>query len=208
MWKAPGCLIWFTGLSGAGKTTLANGLYKLLFASGYEVEILDGDFARTSFSRGLGFSLEDRIENLRRIAFVANLLAKHGVIVLVAAIAPYKAIRDEIRRGAQRYVEVYVNAPLAVCEQRDPKGLYHRARAGELAGFTGIGDPYEPPEAPEIECRTASQTIEESVNEILQNLLRFLPEISGLLVGSNSPGEARAVADQREKQRSRGVAIR
>lgn len=124
-------------------------------------------------TKGLGFSKEDRDENIRRIGFVAQLLTRHGVIVIVSAISPYREIRDEVRHKIGRFVEVYVNAPLAVCEQRDVKGLYKRARAGEIRNFTGIDNPYEPPLNPEVECRTDLETIEESAAKVLQKLAKF-----------------------------------
>jgi len=166
----PGHIVWFTGLSGAGKSTLAEAVLERLTAAGVAVELLDGDAIRTHLSRGLGFSAEDRAENVRRIAFIANLLARHGVVVLVPVIAPYQSIRDEVRRISPAYLEVYVNAPLAVCEQRDPKGLYRRARAGELAHFTGLDDPYEPPEFPDLECRTDREGVDECVFAIIEKL--------------------------------------
>ena len=143
------------------------------------MELLDGDVMRNHLGRGLGFSKEDRIENVRRIAFVANLLAGHGVIVLVPVIAPYRSLREEVRRMSRAYFEVYVNAPLQTCEERDPKGLYRRARAGELSNFTGIDDPYEPPQAPDLECRTDLYGVEECVGRIFQGLALALnrPEL-------------------------------
>ncbi|MDP2996221.1 MAG: adenylyl-sulfate kinase [Bryobacterales bacterium] len=161
-----GLTVWFTGLSGAGKTTLSQALERRLAAGGYPVESLDGDVVRQRLSKGLGFSKADRDENIRRIGFVAELLTRHGVVVLVSAISPYREIRDEVRRQIGRFVEVYVNAPLEICEQRDQKGLYKRARAGELRGFTGIDDPYEPPLNPEVECHTDLETVERSAAKV------------------------------------------
>jgi adenylylsulfate kinase len=167
-----GVIVWFTGLSGAGKSTIAGRVLEGLVARGIKAELLDGDVMRQRISRGLGFGREDRDENIRRIAFVADLLARNGVVVLVSAVSPYRAIRDEVRRGASvPFVEVYVSAPLEVCEQRDPKGLYRKARAGELRQFTGIDDPYEPPMAPEIVCPTHEQTLEASADSVLGVLL-------------------------------------
>lgn len=168
-----GLTLWFTGLPGAGKTTLAQYVQKRLQGAGYGVELLDGDVVRQHLTKGLGFSKEDRDENIRRIGFVAQLLTRHGVIVIVSAISPYREIRDEVRHNIGRFVEVYVNAPLAVCEQRDVKGLYKRARAGEIRNFTGIDDPYEPPLNPEVECRTDLETVEESAAKVLQKLAEF-----------------------------------
>jgi adenylyl-sulfate kinase len=166
----PGHIVWFTGLSGAGKSTLAEAVLERLAGAGHPVELLDGDAIRTHLSRGLGFTAEDRAENVRRIAFIANLLARHGVVVLVPVIAPYRSIREEVRRISPTYLEVYVNAPLAVCEQRDPKGLYRRARAGQLAHFTGVDDPYEAPEFPDLECRTDRESVQECVTAIIEKL--------------------------------------
>ena len=168
-----GMIVWFTGLSGSGKSTLAQAVFKR-FDGRRSVEMLDGDIVRTHLSKGLGFTPEDRAENIRRIAFVANLLARHGVIVLVPVIAPYRSMRAEVRRMAHRYFEVYVNAPLDVCEGRDPKGLYKRARAGEIAHFTGIDDPYETPESPELECRTDIDGVETCAERIVRQLAAIL----------------------------------
>ena len=176
-----GVTVWFTGLSGAGKTTLARAVYDELKKRSYRVEILDGDVVRQYLTKGLGFSKEDRDENIRRIGFVAHLLTRNGVIVLVSAISPYRATREEVRARIGDFVEVYVNAPLEVCEQRDVKGLYKKARAGEIKNFTGIDDPYEPPLNPEVECRTDSERVEESVAKVLGKLeeLGFLQSIVG-----------------------------
>ncbi len=177
-----GVTIWFTGLSGAGKTTISREVEARLRAQGYKVEVLDGDVVRTHLTKGLGYSKEDRDENIRRIGFVAHLLTRNGVIVIVSAISPYRAIRDEIRAKIGNFVEVYVNAPLEVCEARDVKGLYKKARAGEIKMFTGIDDPYEPPLNPEIECRTDIETLEESVEKVLRGLEKLgyisLPVVS------------------------------
>jgi bifunctional enzyme CysN/CysC len=162
-----GLTVWFTGLSSAGKTTLSRAVYERLWAAGLKVESLDGDEVRRHLSKGLGFSREDRDENIRRIGFVAELLTRHGVVVLVSAISPYRATRDEVRARIGQFVEVYVNAPLDVCEARDVKGLYHRARRGQLPGFTGIDDAYEPPERAEVECHTDQETLAESVEKVL-----------------------------------------
>ena len=147
-----GAVIWFTGLSGSGKTTIAHVVEEKLLDAGVPVEILDGDVVRENLSKGLGFSEEDRNTNIRRIAFVAHLLQRNGAFVITAAISPYKAIRDEARAMIKDFVEVYADAPLEVCEERDTKGLYAKARAGEIKGFTGIDDPYEAPENAEVVC--------------------------------------------------------
>lgn len=167
--------MWFTGLSAAGKTTLSKAVCERLRANGYKVELLDGDAVRRHLCKDLGFSKPDRDENIRRIGFVAELLSRNGVIALVAAISPYREVRDEQRRRIRAFVEVYVNAPLEVCEQRDQKGLYKKARAGQLPGFTGIDDPYEPPLNPEVECRTDRETVAESIEKVLRCLETRLP---------------------------------
>lgn len=173
-----GVTIWFTGLSGAGKTTITQALAKTLQDKECKLEVLDGDIVRQNLTKGLGFSKEDRDENIRRIGFVSHLLTRNGVIVLVSAISPYRAIREEVRQKVGDFLEVYVNAPLAICEGRDVKGLYKRARAGEILGFTGIDDPYEPPLNPEVECRTDQEELSESVAKVLQKLeeLGYFPK--------------------------------
>jgi adenylylsulfate kinase len=165
-----GVTLWFTGLSGAGKTTITQALEKKLREGGYGIEVLDGDVVRTNLTKGLGFSKADRDENIRRIGFVSHLLTRHGVIVLVSAISPYRDIREEVRQKIGDFVEIFVNAPLAVCEGRDVKGLYQKARQGEIKGFTGIDDPYEEPLNPEVECRTDLESLEESVAKVWAKL--------------------------------------
>jgi adenylylsulfate kinase len=165
-----GVTVWFTGLSGAGKTTITQAIEKELRDRGCKLEILDGDIVRENLTKGLTFSKEDRDTNIRRIGFVAHLLTRNGVIVLVSAISPYRAIREEVREMVGDFVEVFVNAPLNVCEDRDVKGLYKRARAGEIKQFTGIDDPYEPPTNPEVECRTDLEELPESVAKVLGKL--------------------------------------
>ncbi len=166
-----GVVIWFTGLSGSGKTTIAHILEDKLLAAGIPVETLDGDVVRENLSKGLGFSKEDRDTNIRRIAFVAHLLQRNGVFVITAAISPYAAIREEARAMIKDFVEVYAEAPLEVCEERDLKGLYAKARAGEIKGFTGIDDPYEPPSGAEVVCATDKQTPEESAQQVIDKLI-------------------------------------
>lgn len=162
-----GLVIWFTGLSSAGKTTLGTGLMERLRAAGHAVELLDGDAFRSEYSSDLGFSKSDRDENVRRIGLRAAELAAQGTTVIVCAVSPYRAARDAVRRKISRFVEVYVNSPLAVCESRDAKGLYRRARAGQLPAFTGIDDPYEPPLDPDAECRTSIESVEECIEKVL-----------------------------------------
>lgn len=165
-----GLVLWLTGLSGAGKTTLAKGIEREIKERGCLVEVLDGDVVRTNLSKGLGFSREDRNINIRRIGFVANLLSRNGVIAIVAAISPYRDARDELRNTTENFLEVYLNAPLDVCEERDTKGLYAMARAGEIRAFTGIDDPYEEPLNPNIVCHTAQETVEESIAKVVKEL--------------------------------------
>jgi adenylylsulfate kinase len=163
-----GMTVWFTGLSGAGKSTIAQKVAEELRIQRYKVEILDGDVVRQSLTKGLGFSKEDRDENIRRIGFVAEMLTRHGIIVLVPVISPYRAVREEIRQKIDSFVEVYVDTKLSTCEQRDVKGLYQKARAGEIKGFTGIDDPYEPPNNPEVTCFTDRESIEKCADRVLQ----------------------------------------
>jgi adenylyl-sulfate kinase len=155
-----GLTLWFTGLSGAGKSTISSIIVDRLRAHGAKVEILDGDVVRTHLSKGLGFSKEDRDTNIRRIGFVCELLSRNGVIAIGAAISPYRAIRDEIRSRVPNFVEVYVECPLDVLIARDAKGLYKQALAGELPQFTGVSDPYEPPLNPEVTLHTAVENPE------------------------------------------------
>ncbi len=169
-----GLTVWFTGLSGAGKTTICNALCTELLARGFRVEVLDGDIMRMHLCSDLGFSRRDRNENIRRIGFVAELLTRNGTVVLVSAISPYRAARDAVRAKIGDFLEVHVNAPLSTCEQRDSKGLYKKARAGEISGFTGIDDPYEPPLTPEIVCNTAEETIRASTQKVISKVLAML----------------------------------
>jgi sulfate adenylyltransferase len=164
-----GVCIWFTGLSGAGKSTIASVLTVLLQENGRHITVLDGDVVRTNLSKGLGFSKEDRDINIRRIGFVAAEIVRHGGIAVCAAVSPYRATRNDVRNmvGKDHYVEVFVDTPLDVCERRDVKGLYAKARSGEIKGFTGIDDPYEPPHHPEILLDTVNNTPEENARQIL-----------------------------------------
>ena len=166
-----GFTLWFTGLSGAGKSTLATYLAPILKERGKKVEILDGDEVRENLSKGLGFSKEDRDTNIYRIGYVANMLARNGVVSITAAISPYTAVRDEVRKRSQAaFVEVFVEAPLEVVEERDTKGLYKKARAGIIKNFTGISDPYEAPTSPEVVVHTGPESIEQSAQKILDFL--------------------------------------
>ena len=168
-----GFTLWFTGLSGAGKTTIADIVERELHERGRRVEVLDGDIVRTNLSKGLGFSREDRIINVLRIGFVANLLTRNGVGAIVSAISPYKEARDQVRRRVVDFVEVFVDAPLEVCAERDVKGLYKKAFAGEIKEFTGVSDPYEPPAAPDLTLKTEEETPEESARRVVEKLEFF-----------------------------------
>ena len=164
-----GLTVWFTGLPSSGKTTIAHALEKRLLDAGLRVEVLDGDVVRTHLTKGLGFSKEDRDENIRRIGFVAHLLARNGVVVLASVISPYREIRDEVRELHDgRFVEVYVSTPVDVCAERDVKGLYAKAFSGEIKEFTGVSDPYEIPENPAWVCDTENETPEESAQKLLE----------------------------------------
>lgn len=173
MKERKGLILWLTGLSGSGKTTIAKGVEKELKARNCLVEVLDGDVIRTNLSKGLGYSRADREINIRRIGFVSNLLSRNGVITIVAAISPYRSVRDEVHDMADNFLEVYINAPLPICEQRDTKGLYAMARAGELLAFTGIDDPYEEPLDPDIVCHTDQETPEQSIEKVVAELERL-----------------------------------
>jgi adenylyl-sulfate kinase len=162
-----GFVLWLTGLSGAGKSTIAAKLTPVLGERGHRVELLDGDEVRTNLCQGLGFSRQDRDTNIARIGYVAGKLAKHGVAVVVAAISPYRQARDQVRAAVDNFVEVHVAAPVEVCAERDVKGLYAKALAGELSNFTGVSDPYEPPLAPEIVLHTETESVDDSVHQLL-----------------------------------------
>jgi adenylylsulfate kinase len=165
-----GFAIWLTGLSGAGKSTLAERLVTRLRAEGSQVELLDGDFVRTNLSQGLGFSREDRDINIRRIGFVAELLTRNGVIVVVAAISPYRDAREDVKRKIPGFIEVHVDCSIEVLTARDTKGLYKRALAGEIGNFTGISDPYEPPLNPSIVIHSDRESVEEAIDKIWREL--------------------------------------
>ncbi len=165
-----GACLWFTGLSGAGKSTIANLVVAELAGRGAKVELLDGDEVREHLSKGLGFSKEDRDTNIRRIGWVAKVLARNGVIAITAAISPYRSLRDEKRAQIENFVEIHVATPFEVCEERDVKGLYAKARAGEIPQFTGLDDPYEPPLDPELRLETDGHTPAESAHEVITYL--------------------------------------
>lgn len=165
-----GFTLWFTGLPGAGKSTLSQLVASRLCAHGARVELLDGDVVRRRLSKGLGFSKDDRDDNIRRIGFVCELLTRQGVIAVGAAISPYRAIRDELRASISTFVEIYVTCPIDILIERDVKGLYKKAMAGEIAQFTGISDPYEPPLRPELTIDTSRECPEESCRRVWQTL--------------------------------------
>jgi adenylyl-sulfate kinase len=171
--QARGCTLWLTGLSGAGKSTLATAVAHELRRGGVQVETLDGDEVRQNLSKGLGFSREDRDTNIRRIGYVAKLLTRNGVVVISAAISPYRAVRDEVRREIGAFVEVHVKASLEECVRRDTKGLYRRALAGEIPQFTGVSDPYEEPLAPELVIDTEREDVVASAARVIDRLVEL-----------------------------------
>jgi len=193
-----GFTLWFTGLSGSGKSTLAKAVEGELLERGRNVEVLDGDVVRTNLSKGLGFSKEDRDINIRRIGFVCNLLTRNGAAAIGAAISPYRAIRDENRKLIGRFVEVYCKCPLDVLEQRDIKGLYRKARLGEIKNFTGVDDPYEPPLNPEVVVETDHETVEQSAAKIMRTLelMNYIPASGN---GSEYSGEEEVKIKERLK---------
>lgn len=168
-----GFTLWFTGLSGAGKSTLSEVIEQRLRERGRNVEVLDGDIVRLHLSKGLGFSREDRDTNIKRIAFVASLLSRNGVVCISAAISPYREAREWARREIGNFVEVYVSCPLEVCRERDVKGLYKLVDEGKIKNFTGVDDPYEPPVNPELVIETDKETVEESVARIFARLVEL-----------------------------------
>jgi len=176
-----GFTIWFTGLSASGKSTLAEKVRDILLERGLKVEVLDGDVVRRNLSKGLGFSKEDRDTNIRRIGFVCNLLTRNDVVAIGAAISPYKAIRDENRQLIGRFVEVYCKCDLDTLKSRDPKGLYEKALRGEIENFTGVSDPYEPPENAEVVVDTANEDVDVCVQRIIATLeqLSYIPATDG-----------------------------
>ncbi len=182
--ETQGFTLWFTGLSGAGKSTISAIVERELRERGLKVEVLDGDVVRTHLSKGLGFSKEDRDTNIRRIGWVCQVLTRNGVVAIAAAISPYRAIRDEVRANVGRFVEVYVECPVDVLAERDVKGLYKKALAGQLANFTGVSDPYEPPLNPEIVCYSdGRETPEQSAARLLTRLaeLGYIQEAEAIL---------------------------
>lgn len=189
-----GCTLWFTGLSGSGKSTLSQLVASRLRALGARVEVLDGDITRTLLCQGLGFSREDREENIRRIGFVCELLSRNDVIAIAAAISPYRASRDELRKRIPNFIEIHMNCPVEVLIKRDVKGLYKKALAGEIKQFTGISDPYEDPIAPEVTIDSSSESIESSVAKVIRRLeeLKIIP--SEAVQVSSSQAAAKSIS--------------
>ena len=173
-------MVWLTGLPGSGKTTLATRAAEKLRGMGYRVEVLDGDWVRKTINPDAGYTREERRRHLHRVAWIARLLARNGVIVLCSFVSPYRSVRREIRRIVEEegipFIEVYVKCPLEECIKRDPKGLYRRALRGEIKHFTGISDPYEPPENPDLELDTVNNTVEENTEKLLATILRHVDE--------------------------------
>jgi adenylyl-sulfate kinase len=194
-----GFTLWFTGLSGSGKSTLAERIKNELLERGMKVELLDGDEFRTTLSKGLGFSKEDRDTNIRRIGYVARLLTRNGVVAITAAISPYRDVRDEQRQKIGRFFEVYCECDLDTLERRDVKGLYKKARAGQIKNFTGVDDPYEPPLHPEVACNTAGEEPDQSFHRILSTLETrgWIPAARG--DGLDAAAEASALRTLQQK---------
>lgn len=174
-----GITLWFTGIPASGKSAIAREVRDLLTTRGLPVELLDGPEVRQSLSRGLGFTREDREENVRRIGYVAKLLSRNGVIAICAAVSPYRATREEIRAHVTNFVEIYVECPVRVAEQRDSEGLYARARAGVIEDFTGVSDPYEPPERPEVHIRSDEESVASAAKKVVKTLelLQLIPSV-------------------------------
>jgi adenylyl-sulfate kinase len=191
-----GVTLWFTGLPGSGKSTIAREVYQRLLDRGLPAELLDGAEVRESLSRGLGFSPEDREENVRRIGYLAKLLSRNGVIAICAAVSPYRASRAEVRKNTSNFIEVYVECPLEVAEARDPDGMYARARRGEIEEFTGVNAPYEPPDAPEVEIHSDRESVDQGAWKVLRTL-----EMIGLI-----PAAASTERDAREEEVRRRLA--
>ena len=191
-----GFTLWFTGLSGSGKSTLAHKVEEILLERGMKVEVLDGDVVRQNLSKGLGYSKEDRDTNIRRIGWVCHLLTRNDVVAIASAISPYKEIREENRKLIGRFVEVYCKADIETLKKRDPKGLYEKALRGEIKNFTGVDDPYEPPDNPEIICETDKESVEESVNKIIRTL-----ELMGYIPPADSSQDYSPEEEEKIKKR-------
>lgn len=195
-----GFTLWFTGLPCSGKSTLARKVEETLLERGVNVEVLDGDEVRENLSKGLTFSKEDRDINIRRIGYVCKLLSRNGAVAIGAAISPYKAIRDEIRASHDRFVEVYVKAPVDILKDRDVKGMYKKALAGEIKNFTGVSDPYEEPDNPEILVETDKESVEESLHKIIRTL-----ELMNYVPGADAESEYSDEEESKIKSRLRDL---
>jgi adenylyl-sulfate kinase len=193
-----GAVIWFTGLPSSGKSTIARAVYDQLLERGCRAELLDGAEVRESLSRGLGFSREDREENVRRIGYVAKLLSRNGVLAICAAVSPYRATRAEVRHNTTNFIEVFVDCPLNVAERRDVEGMYARARRGEIDEFTGVNAPYEPPLEPEVHIRSDSETVASAAWKVLRSLE---------LIGIIAPHEGSSGLPQEDEIRRRLAAL-
>jgi adenylyl-sulfate kinase len=195
-----GVTLWFTGLPCSGKSTIAQHVDQQLRHRGYKVEVLDGDAVRQNLTKGLGFSRQDRDENIRRIGFVCHLLTRNGVFAISAAISPYRAVRDEVRQLIGSYLEIYVKCPVELCAHRDVKGMYKKALAGEIEHFTGVSDPYEEPLNPDLILRTDTETPEQSAARVLGCLAKndYLPkEEFEAALGYSAAGQSVATARSR-----------
>ena len=168
--QSPAFTLWFTGLPCAGKSTLAREIGAELRERGHSIEILDGDVVRRTLCKGLGFSKEDRDENISRLGWVCSLLNRHGIVAITAVVSPYREARNQVRKAIPRFIEIYVKAPLSVCMDRDDKGMYARAMAGEISHFTGVDDPYEEPDAPDIIAETHNTSVPQCVRSIIEHL--------------------------------------
>ncbi len=195
-----GFTLWFTGIPCSGKSTLARRIEETLLERGVNCEVLDGDEVRENLSKELTFSKQDRDTNIRRIGYVCKLLSRNGAIAIAAAISPYRALRDEIRKQHERFVEVYVDAPLETCETRDVKGMYKLARQGKIKNFTGVSDPYEPPDNPEIAVETDKESIDDSVNKIIRTL-----ELMSYIPGVDAETEYSPEEEEKIKNRLRDL---
>lgn len=194
-----GAVVWFTGLPSSGKSTIAHAVYSQLLERGLAVELLDGSEVRESLSRGLGFSREDREENVRRIGYVAKLLSRNGVIAICAAVSPFRATRDEVRRNTTNFLEVFVDCPVAVAEARDPDGMYARARRGEIEEFTGVNAPYEPPDAPEVHIHADRESVADAAWRVLRTL-----EMIGIIPSAPARASTQQEDDIRRRLASLG----
>lgn len=193
---APGAVVWFTGLPASGKSTIARTVAEALLARGIPVELLDGAEVRESLSRGLGFAPADREEHVRRIGYVAKLLARNGVIAVCAAVSPYRSTRDEVRRNTVNFVEIYVECPSEVAEQRDTEGWYARARRGEISDFTGVNAPYEPPLAPEVHIHSDQESADVAAGRVLAKLesMGIIPRVESSLRAAHEEEVRRRLA--------------